>query len=94
MSHINRGLPLASSRTEQVFPTLTPVQIRRIAVHGQIRATQSGEVLVEQGAPPYRSLWWSPVNWRFFTPRARREHRGQGRRFPVTLEELTPVKDS
>jgi thioredoxin reductase (NADPH) len=49
MSHINRGLPLASSRTEQVFPTLTPAQIRRIAVHGQTRATQSGEVLVEQG---------------------------------------------
>jgi thioredoxin reductase (NADPH) len=49
MSHINRGLPLASSRTEQVFPTLTPAQIRRIAAHGQMRATQSGEVLVEQG---------------------------------------------
>ena len=49
MSHINRGLPLASSRTEQVFPTLTPAQIRRIAAHGHMRATQSGEVLVEQG---------------------------------------------
>ena len=49
MSLINRGLPLASSRTEQVFPTLTPAQIRRIAAHGQMRATQSGEVLVEQG---------------------------------------------
>ncbi len=49
MSHINRGLPLASSRTEQVFPTLTPAQIRRIAAHGHMRATQSGEVLVEPG---------------------------------------------
>src|SRR5437667_11068643 len=49
MSHINRGLPLASSRTEQVFPTLTPAQIRRIAAHGHMRATQSGEVVVEPG---------------------------------------------
>jgi thioredoxin reductase (NADPH) len=49
MSHVNRGLPLSSSRTEQVFPTLTPAQIRRIAAHGRMRAIQPGEVLVEQG---------------------------------------------
>jgi thioredoxin reductase (NADPH) len=44
-----RGLPLTSSRAEQAFPTLTPVQIRRIAAHGRSRAVQSGEVLIEQG---------------------------------------------
>ncbi len=49
MSDAIRGLPLNSSRTEQVFPTLTPAQIRRIAAHGQKRATQSGDVLVERG---------------------------------------------
>src|SRR5947207_10965330 len=49
MSHINRGLTLTSSRTEQVFPKLTPAQIRRIAAHGRLRAIQPGEVLVEQG---------------------------------------------
>ena len=43
------GLPLTSSRVEQIFPKLTPVQIRRIAVHGHMRAMQRGEVLVEQG---------------------------------------------
>src|SRR5713101_5812333 len=49
MSDAIRGLPLNSSRTEQVFPTLTPAQSRRIAAHGHRRATQPGEVLVEQG---------------------------------------------
>ncbi len=49
MSDAIRGLPLNSSRTEQVFPTLTPAQIRRIAAHGHRRATQSGDVLVERG---------------------------------------------
>jgi thioredoxin reductase (NADPH) len=49
MSNTSRGLPLTSSRVEQIFPILTPAQISRIAVHGHIRAIQSGEVLVEQG---------------------------------------------
>ncbi len=49
MSDAIRGLPLNNSRTEQVFPTLTPAQIRRIAAHGHRRATQSGDVLVERG---------------------------------------------
>src|SRR5258708_31176198 len=44
-----RGLPLTSFRADQVFPTLTPAQIRRIAAHGRMRAIQPGEVLVEQG---------------------------------------------
>jgi thioredoxin reductase (NADPH) len=44
-------LPLAPrmARSDQVFPTLTPEQIRRIAPHGRARATNAGEVLVEAG---------------------------------------------
>jgi thioredoxin reductase (NADPH) len=49
MSNKSRGLPLTSSRVEQIFPTLTPAHINRIAVHGHMRAIQPGEVLVEQG---------------------------------------------
>jgi thioredoxin reductase (NADPH) len=39
-----------SSGMERMFPTLTPAQIKRIAVHGRVRATRSGEVLIEAGA--------------------------------------------
>jgi thioredoxin reductase (NADPH) len=49
MTETRRGAPLTSSRAEQIFPTLTPAQIRRIAAHGHRRAIQRGEVLVEQG---------------------------------------------
>src|SRR5918992_1562692 len=49
MSETRRGLPLISSLVEQIFPTLTPVQIRRIGPHGHIRAIQPGQVLIEQG---------------------------------------------
>ncbi|HXX95940.1 MAG TPA: cyclic nucleotide-binding domain-containing protein [Candidatus Bathyarchaeia archaeon] len=49
MSNTPRGLPLSSSRVEQIFPKLTPAQISRITVHGHIRPIQPGEVLVEQG---------------------------------------------
>src|SRR5919112_4204922 len=49
MSETRRGLPLISSLVEQIFPTLTPVQIRRIAPHGYMRAMQPGQVLIEQG---------------------------------------------
>src|ERR1700745_3230685 len=42
-------LPLTSSRADQIFPTLTSVQIERVATHGPRRAVRSGEVLVEQG---------------------------------------------
>src|SRR6266446_996637 len=40
-------LPLTSSRPEQIFPTLTPAEIRRIATHGQRRNVRKGEILVE-----------------------------------------------
>jgi thioredoxin reductase (NADPH) len=49
MSNVNRGLPLGNSRVEEVFPTLTPAQIGRIATHGRTRLLSPGEVLVEQG---------------------------------------------
>ena len=49
MSNIRRGLPLTRFRPEQIFPKLTPDQIRRIAAHGHMRAIQRDEVLVEQG---------------------------------------------
>ena len=54
MTHATRGIPLTHSRAEQVFPTLTPEQIHRVATHGHTRATQRGEVLVEQGESALR----------------------------------------
>lgn len=46
------ALPVAltlSSGVERMFPTLTPAQVKRIAVHGQARSIRPGEVLVEAG---------------------------------------------
>jgi thioredoxin reductase (NADPH) len=46
------ALPVAltlSSGVERMFPTLTPAQVKRIAVHGQVRSIRPGEVLVEAG---------------------------------------------
>ena len=36
-------------REEQVYPTLTPEQIARVAAHGKRRAVQAGEVLIQAG---------------------------------------------
>jgi thioredoxin reductase (NADPH) len=41
-------LPM-SAPAEQVFPTLTPEQVARVAKHGHARAVSSGEVLVPAG---------------------------------------------
>jgi hypothetical protein len=49
MSNTRRGLPITSSRIEQIFPKLTPAQLSRIAARGHIRAMEGGEVLYEQG---------------------------------------------
>ena len=38
-----------TSGMERMFPTLTPAQIERIAVHGHVRPIQSGEILIEAG---------------------------------------------
>jgi len=40
------------SRTESIFPTLTPAQLARVATHGRRRAVTQGEILVEQGDQP------------------------------------------
>ncbi len=39
-----------TARIGQMFPTLTPVQVARIATHGRRRPIRRGEVLVEAGA--------------------------------------------
>src|ERR1700746_3834618 len=49
MAERTTPLPLTSSRADQIFPTLTSVQIARVATHGRRRAVRGGEVLVEQG---------------------------------------------
>jgi thioredoxin reductase (NADPH) len=49
MNNTPRGLPLRSSRVEQIFPKLTPAQIRRIAARGNLRAIRRADVLYEQG---------------------------------------------
>ena len=38
-----------TSGTERMFPTLTPAQIERIAVHGHVRPIRPGEILIEAG---------------------------------------------
>jgi thioredoxin reductase (NADPH) len=38
------------SAQERMFPTLTAAPIQRIAMRGQLRATRSGQVLIEAGA--------------------------------------------
>jgi len=45
------SVPLTlGSRVEQIFPTLTPAQVARVAAHGRLRKVERGEVLVEAGA--------------------------------------------
>lgn len=43
--------PTIESRPDQIFPTLTPAQVARIAAHGSVRPIQRGELLVEAGDP-------------------------------------------
>jgi thioredoxin reductase (NADPH) len=43
------SLALTASRADQIFPTLTAAQIRRITPHGCARLVKSGEIVVEQG---------------------------------------------
>ena len=38
-----------ASRAKEVFPTLTPEQIARVAAHGRVRPVRSGEVLASAG---------------------------------------------
>src|SRR6266487_1367522 len=39
----------AGARADQVFPTLTPAQVARVAAHGRVRRVDQGDVLVEAG---------------------------------------------
>lgn len=41
--------PTVSSRIDQIFPTLTPAQVARVAAHGFTRPVHRGEVLAEAG---------------------------------------------
>jgi len=41
--------PTLASPADQMFPTLTPAQVARIAAHGTVRPIRRGEVLVEAG---------------------------------------------
>jgi hypothetical protein len=56
MSNTRRGLPLTRAYVEQIFPKLTPVQIRRITANGHTRAMERGEVLYEQGGQRHAVL--------------------------------------
>ena len=49
MNNKLRGLPVTRSHIEQIFPKLTPAQMRRVIARGQIRTTKRGEVLYEPG---------------------------------------------
>jgi thioredoxin reductase (NADPH) len=49
MAEPSVSLTLTASRADQIFPTLTAAQIRRITPHGRARLVKSGEVVVEQG---------------------------------------------
>lgn len=40
---------LKPGRAEQLFPTLTPAQVARVAAHGRVRQVEPGEVLVQAG---------------------------------------------
>jgi len=52
MTTPSQARPVVVSRPEDVFPTLTPAQVSRIAAHGRRRATVSGEVLIDVGDQP------------------------------------------
>ncbi|MEP7354100.1 MAG: FAD-dependent oxidoreductase [Acidobacteriota bacterium] len=49
MAEPTNHFPLTASRADQVFPTLTVAQIRRVAIYGHARSVNRGDVLIEQG---------------------------------------------
>src|SRR4051794_14068504 len=50
MAGTTQQVPLTlGPRAGEMFPTLTPAQIARLAAHGRTRQVQEGEVLVEAG---------------------------------------------
>src|SRR5258708_776784 len=54
MIDMTASVPLtAAPEDAQVFPTLTPEQIARVAAHGHTRTVERGEVLVKAGQQEY-----------------------------------------
>jgi thioredoxin reductase (NADPH) len=50
MSDSTPDLPIApTANMDHVFPTLTPEQIKRVALHGRVRRLRAGEVIAEVG---------------------------------------------
>jgi thioredoxin reductase (NADPH) len=49
---VNPAVPPPLSQDEHAFPTLTPEQIERVALHGRRRSVKTGEVLLEAGRQP------------------------------------------
>ena len=75
MTDTTPPVPLTlASRVDQVFPTLTPEQIARLAVHGQVRHVQRGEVLMEAGEQPSRFFVVTAGTSRLSGPQAARRH--------------------
>jgi thioredoxin reductase len=59
MSNTHRGLPITSSRIEQIFPKLTPAQIRRIAAHGHVHEVlPQTEIVDVEGGNHLNSIYW------------------------------------
>ena len=46
--------PLPGAQPDRMFPQLTPQQMARVAVHGQTRRVEAGEVLIEAGEETIR----------------------------------------
>jgi thioredoxin reductase (NADPH) len=57
-----------TSNVEQAFPTLTPEQIARIAVHGRVRPVQPGELLQEAGGQAAHFFVITAGRLEFFRP--------------------------
>ena len=57
-----------ASAAERMFPTLKPEQMERAAAHGRIRAVQTGEILVQPGAPNTRFFIVKSGRLRFLRP--------------------------
>src|SRR2546425_2342174 len=73
--------PPSGQRAEHIYPTLTPVQLARIAAHGRRRHVARGEVLVQAGEQ----------NARLFVLVAGREEGGKERPLLCPLQpELPP----
>src|SRR5206468_9727702 len=54
VARMTSGVPLSiAPRDDQLWPTLTPSQIARVAKHGSLRSLQPGDVVLEAGQQGY-----------------------------------------